>query len=94
MLGINTARSLTFKDGRISDEQVEFIRETFARTPQRGGARSSSPTIPCSRCRSASEVERAIGRQELALDAIEEAGVDMLLAGHTHHASSQDAGDS
>ena len=28
------------------------------------------------------EVERAIGRQELALDAIEEAGVDMLLAGH------------
>src|SRR6187200_1291471 len=34
VLGINTARSLTFKDGRISEEQVEFIRETFARTPQ------------------------------------------------------------
>src|SRR5206468_7143254 len=32
VLGINTARSLTFKDGRISKEQVEFIRETFART--------------------------------------------------------------
>src|SRR6476620_4510874 len=32
VLGINTARSLTFKDGRISEEQVEFIRETFART--------------------------------------------------------------
>ena len=28
------------------------------------------------------EVQRAIGRQELALDAIERAGVDMLLAGH------------
>ena len=32
VLGINTARSLTFKDGRISKDQVEFIRETFART--------------------------------------------------------------
>src|SRR5215208_5945399 len=33
VLGINTARSLTVKDGRISHEQVEFIRETFSRTP-------------------------------------------------------------
>jgi predicted phosphodiesterase len=39
------------------------------------------------------QVERAIGRQELALDAVEESGVDMLLAGHAHHASSQDAGE-
>jgi predicted phosphodiesterase len=39
------------------------------------------------------EVERAIGRQEMALDAIEESGVDLLLAGHAHHASSQDASD-
>jgi predicted phosphodiesterase len=39
------------------------------------------------------EVERAIGRQEMALDAVEESGVDMLLAGHNHHASSQDVSD-
>src|SRR4051812_6793384 len=32
VLGINTARSFTFKDGRISVEQVAFIRETFSRT--------------------------------------------------------------
>src|SRR6476661_5090873 len=31
VLGINTARSLTFKDGRISESQMNFIRETFAR---------------------------------------------------------------
>src|SRR4029079_1963882 len=30
LLGINTARSLTFKDGRISKDQVEFIREIFS----------------------------------------------------------------
>ena len=34
VLGINTARSLTFKDGRINKDQVDFIRETFARTPK------------------------------------------------------------
>ena len=39
------------------------------------------------------EVTRAIGRQELALDAVEKAGVDMLLAGHNHHASSHSASD-
>src|SRR5438128_10785968 len=33
VLGINTARSTTFKDGRINADQVEFIRETFSRTP-------------------------------------------------------------
>jgi predicted phosphodiesterase len=38
-------------------------------------------------------VERAIGRQELALDAVEKSGVDMLLAGHNHHASSQGASE-
>jgi predicted phosphodiesterase len=35
----------------------------------------------------------AIGRQELALDAIQEAGVDMLLAGHNHLASTHSASD-
>jgi len=29
VLGINTARSFTFKDGRISREQTDFIRKTF-----------------------------------------------------------------
>src|SRR5881275_1338095 len=32
VLGINTARSLTFKDGRVNPDQVQFIRDTFART--------------------------------------------------------------
>jgi len=32
-----------------------------------------------------------VGRQELALDAIADAGVDLLLAGHNHRASSHSA---
>src|SRR6476660_2638128 len=92
VLGINTARSLTFKDGRINRDQVEFIRETFAKTPKEA-FRILVTHHPLFALEVGGEVERAIGRQELALDAVEESGVDMVLAGHAHHASSQDAGD-
>jgi 3',5'-cyclic AMP phosphodiesterase CpdA len=92
VLGVNTARSLTFKDGRINHEQVEFIRETFGRTPSES-FRILVTHHPLFAMRVGEEVERAIGRQELALDAVEESGVDMVLAGHAHHASSADAGD-
>jgi 3',5'-cyclic AMP phosphodiesterase CpdA len=92
VLGINTARSLTFKDGRINAEQVAFIRESFARTPSES-FRVLVTHHPLFALEVGGESERAIGRQELALDAVEEAGVDMLLAGHNHHASSQDASE-
>jgi 3',5'-cyclic AMP phosphodiesterase CpdA len=92
VLGINTARSLTFKDGRISRDQVEFIRETFARTSEEV-VRVLVTHHPLFALEVGEQVERAIGRQELALDAVDESGVDMLLAGHAHHAASQDAGD-
>jgi 3',5'-cyclic AMP phosphodiesterase CpdA len=92
VLGINTARSLTFKEGRVSEQQVEFIRETFARTPQQA-VRILVTHHPLFALTVGNDVQRAIGRQELALDAIQDAGVDMLLAGHMHHASTHDAGD-
>jgi 3',5'-cyclic AMP phosphodiesterase CpdA len=92
VLGINTARSLTFKDGRINQDQVAFIRDTFARTP-RDSFRVLVTHHPLFALPVGEEVTRAIGRQELALDAIENAGVDMLLAGHNHHASIHSAED-
>jgi len=92
VLGINTARSFTFKDGRINQDQVEFIRETFLRTPSES-VRILVTHHPLFALQVGDEIERAVGRHELALDAVEESGVDMLLAGHAHHATSQDAGD-
>ena len=92
VLGVNTARSLTFKDGRINQDQVAFIRDTFARTP-RDSFRVLVTHHPLFALEVAGETAPAIGRQELALDAIQEAGVDMLLAGHNHHASSHSASD-
>ena len=94
VLGINTARSLTFKDGRINRDQIAFIRETFSRVPE-GALRvlvTHHPlfALPVS---DGGELGEAIGRQELALDAVNELGVDLLLAGHNHRASTHHARD-
>ncbi len=92
VLGINTARSLTFKDGRINHDQVAFIRDVFSRAPK-DSFRVLVTHHPLFALEVAGDLAPAIGRQELALDAIQEAGVDMLLAGHNHHASSHSASD-
>ena len=94
VLGINTARSLTFKDGRVNAEQVEHVRQTFARTPD------DMPRILVTHhplfalpVDEAGALGKAIGRQELALDVVADAGVDLLLAGHNHRASTHHAPD-
>ena len=92
VLGINTARSLTFKDGRISEEQMRFIRETFDRTDPKA-MRILVTHHPLFALQVGETVTSAVGRSELALDAIGDAGVDMLLAGHNHDASVHSARD-
>jgi 3',5'-cyclic AMP phosphodiesterase CpdA len=92
VLGINTARSLTFKDGRINHEQVEFIRQTFARTSSEA-FRVLITHHPLFALKVGAQATPAIGRQELALDAVQDAGVDLLLAGHNHQAETHWASD-
>lgn len=94
VLGINTARSLTVKDGRINREQIDYVRESFARVPE------GTPKVLVTHhplfalpVDSRGALGEAIGRQELALDAINELGVDVLLAGHNHRASTHHASD-
>ena len=92
VLGINTARSLTFKDGRINEEQMQFIRDTFARTDPKT-MRVLVTHHPLFALPVGEELARAVGRHELALDAIADAGVDLLLAGHYHQAGAHSARD-
>jgi len=92
VLGINTARSFTFKDGRISREQMDFIRKTFERADP-NAMRILVTHHPLFALPVGEEMTRAVGRSELALDAIGDAGVDMLLAGHNHHASIHSTSD-
>lgn len=91
VLGINTARSLTFSGGRISHEQMDFIRRSFERA--RDVPRILVTHHPLFALPVGSEVANAVGRSELALDAIAHAGVDILLAGHNHRASTHSARD-
>ena len=93
VLGINTARSLTFKDGRMNAEQVAFIRETFARASDAPRILVTHHPLFALPVGDGPALGKPIGRQELALDAIADAGVDLLLAGHNHRASTNSARD-
>jgi 3',5'-cyclic AMP phosphodiesterase CpdA len=91
-LGINTARSLTFKDGRISHEQMALIRERFA------GVREDKTKILVTHhplfempIGDPGELSEAVGRQREALDAVADAGVHILLAGHFHRSFAESA---
>ncbi|HET7817475.1 MAG TPA: metallophosphoesterase [Sphingomicrobium sp.] len=94
VLGINTARSLTFKDGRVSHEQMDFIRQTFERTdPNALRVLVTHHPLFALPVGETGDIERAAGRSELALQAAADAGVDLLLAGHHHTHSTYSARD-
>jgi 3',5'-cyclic AMP phosphodiesterase CpdA len=82
VMGVNTARSWTFKNGRISYAQIEQIRQRFAPLPERvfKVLVTHHPFVP-----SPGDPDPAVvGRGFQALRAAEAAGVDLLLAGHLH----------
>ncbi|HYN45528.1 MAG TPA: metallophosphoesterase [Allosphingosinicella sp.] len=92
VLGINTARSLTFKDGRISHEQMEIIRDRFRDVPQdRTKVLVTHHPLFEMPIGEAGEESEAVGRQNEALDAVADAGVHILLAGHFHRSFTQSA---
>ena len=92
VLGINTARSLTFKNGHISHEQMDHIRETFAATdlhqPRILVTHHPLFALPIG---DGPELGHLMDNHDDALTAIAAAGVDLLLAGHNHRASINDA---
>ena len=92
VLGINTARSLTFKDGRISHEQMAIIRDRFRDVPE-GRTKILVTHHPLFEMPigEAGEASEAVGRHGDALQAVAEAGVHILLAGHFHRSFTQSA---
>ena len=92
ILGINTARSATFKDGKINREQIAFIRETFDRIDPKV-PRVLVTHHPIFALPTGDGVGNPIDNQAEVLDMIGAIGVDLLLAGHNHRASHQDSAD-
>ena len=92
VLGINTARSLTFKNGHVSHEQMQLIRDRFAKTdPHQARILVTHHPLFALPIGDGPELGHLIDDQQSALEAIADAGVDLLLAGHNHRASVNDA---
>lgn len=91
VLGINTARSLTWKSGRISCEQVRRLEERLARSDAAFKVVvTHHPFIPPPGPESDEHSIRLVGRAALAMDVIDRCGVDLLLSGHLHTGYSGD----
>ncbi|WP_150290828.1 metallophosphoesterase family protein [Sphingobium estronivorans] len=85
ILGLNTARSLTIKDGRINHDQMRLLRDRFASVAP-GKTRilvTHHPlfAMPIGR---GNELSEAVGRHEDAVRAAAQAGIHIALAGHFH----------
>ena len=82
VIGINSARSLTFKGGRINEVQLERLRARLAPLP-RDLLKVVVTHHPFSLPEDSDE-DDLIGRAKLAMQTFHELGVDLLLAGHMH----------
>jgi 3',5'-cyclic AMP phosphodiesterase CpdA len=81
VVGVNTARALTWKDGRINRRQLRELRATYDAVPP-GGTRIVVTHHPFDL--PANTSGEVVGRSKLAIKTIAECQVDMLLAGHFH----------
>ncbi|WP_296951866.1 metallophosphoesterase [uncultured Massilia sp.] len=82
VLGLNTARSLTFKDGRVNREQVDKIRTTLSSLPQhvtRVVVTHHPFDLPAG-----AEESDLVDRAGMAMKVFADLGVDLLMAGHLH----------
>ena len=85
VLGINTARSLTIRDGRINHKQIELMRERFGAAPaDKTRILVTHHPLFAMPIGEGGELSEAVGRHEDAFIGASEAGVDVALAGHFH----------
>ena len=82
VIGLNTARRFTGKNGRISEAQVERVHDFF-RDLSEGVTRVLVTHHPVGQVANEVFVDLAFGSQ-LALPRVAHAGVQMLLSGHHH----------
>ena len=83
LLGINTARSLTVKDGRVNERQVARIRERlcpFGDEVTKFIVTHHPFDVPEGHEREAD----LVGRAQMAMEALATCGADVLLSGHLH----------
>jgi 3',5'-cyclic AMP phosphodiesterase CpdA len=82
VMGINTARSLTIKDGRINRRQIAEMRKRLCRYDA-AVMKILVTHHPFDLPAGTGPGER-VGRAKLALETLAECGADIFLAGHLH----------
>ena len=82
VLGVNTARSLTFKGGRINELQIEHMREQLC--PLADNMVKAIVTHHPFDLPEGHDKRDLVGRAGLAMEALASCGADLLLAGHLH----------
>lgn len=83
VVGINTARSLTIKDGRVSEDQIFRVEQKLRRLHRSGLTKvvvSHHPFDLPTRFRD----EDLVGRARRAMVRLAGTGVDLFLSGHFH----------
>src|ERR1044072_888704 len=80
--GVNTARSLTRKYGRVNEQQVASLRERMCRHPDevlKVIVTHHPFDVPAG-----TDEREIVGRAQMAMEAFAACGADLLLAGHMH----------
>ena len=86
VIGVNTARSMVVKNGRINREQIGAIRTAFSELPEEI-FRVVVTHHPFD-AGQAMDPDDRVGRAVPAMQAFSDCGVDLLLSGHLHVAYS------
>lgn len=93
VLGINTARSLTVKDGRINREQIAMLQDRFGAVPSnKTRILVTHHPLYAMPIGEGGELSEAVGRHRDAIAAVCKAGVHLALAGHFHRTYAEAAG--
>lgn len=86
VLGINTARALTFKNGRINQAQISLINERLATCGPRITRIivTHHPFDTPDPAPGAASAHSVVGRAPLAIAGFRQSRIDMILSGHLH----------
>ncbi|MEN3971746.1 metallophosphoesterase [Sphingomicrobium sp. XHP0235] len=86
ILGLNTARGLVIKNGKISNSQIELMREKFgAASPN--ALRILTCHHPLWKLPRGEKLGDAVQNQVAAVSATDDCGIDLILTGHNHTSS-------
>ena len=83
VIGVNTARSATFKGGRINEEQVARVRAKICALPDEM-VKVVVTHHPFDVPEASREGDQIVGRARMALEGLADCGADLFLSGHLH----------